>query len=98
MDDIIQMRAIWSFALVMFGLVLPFISLVVLWVIFPSKFEKFSNRKKNLILVSFIIYVASFLFFCRELIPEKYDIKYEKVYQCEYVEKMFPVYPNGVIK
>lgn len=86
MDDIIQMRAIWSFALILFGVVLPFISLVV-WIKFSSKFDKFSNRNKNIIFVGFIIYLASFLYFCRELIPEKYDIKYEKVYQCEYVEK-----------
>lgn len=89
MDEIIEMRMWWAGGVVLFGGLLPFFTFCMYY----------SGKKINAYaLVAFFAYYVLFFNYARDIIPEKYDTKIERVYQCGYVDKMVPKYPDGIVK
>lgn len=87
MDYILEMRMWWAMAIIFCGVVLPVIVLFCIQAFKPRMMKWYH------LVVAVTIIVLTFAF-ARDMIPEKYDVKTEQVYQCEWVDKIVPVYPT----
>lgn len=86
MDPILEMRMWWSMAIIFCGICLPLIILMISHIWVPNSVKWYHLALACIVMVCTIV-------FARDVIPEKYDIKTERVYQCEWVDKIVPLYP-----
>lgn len=87
MDPILEARLWWSIGIICVGFVLPLFVLAIRQVFFNKGVTGYQ-------VAGYVLWVMLWISFGKELIPEEYDVKTEKVYQCEWVYKTVPKYPK----
>lgn len=87
MDPILEVRMWWSLGIVFIALILPLFVLYIMHM-------KNRNYLKWWHIPLYFGWVSLWITHGRDIIPDKYDVTTERVYQCEWVDKTVPKYPK----
>lgn len=87
MDPILEVRMWWAIGIVCIGFLLPLLVLAIRQIFFNKDVTWYQAA-------GYVLWITLWVSFGKELIPEKYDVKTERVYQCEWVDKTVPKYPK----
>lgn len=87
MDPILEVRMWWVIGIVCIGFLLPLLVLALRQIFFNKDATWYQAA-------GYVLWITLWVSFGKELIPEKYDVKTERVYQCEWVDKTVPKYPK----
>lgn len=90
MNEIIEIRMWWAMGIVIIGGLVPFFCFCI--------YHQGSRTVNAYALICLFVYYFLFFMYGRDVIPEKYNVVTEKVFQCEYVDKLVPKYPDGIVK